>query len=372
MNPPYLSCRLFDNNACSNQGRSPFAEMFYLLPRSQLTASRILYSSVLFLSEKLEAKQGQVRTSISQLAKIMSNQISTYLVLFTSGLLLSACGGGESTPDEPQNENPTIYSGRFIDSAVTGLSYQTATQQGQTNADGEFSYQLNETITFSIGGIALPAVAATNLITPLDIFATEDINDDRVINLIQLLQSLDNDQDPTNGIVLTETVHTLATGLNSDFSNESFEQLLISLSLDANNMVTKQDATFHFQQSLEEFDISFVSNCGNDHAKVGQSGHFQTYSHNVAGTATIIDNCTIEITNFDYDGGGPEVYFYAAVDSQFNSPSAFIIGERLTGTVFTNDTLQVSLPQGKSLDDLDSLSVWCVDFSVDFGSLTFD
>ncbi|MBW8191754.1 DM13 domain-containing protein [Neiella marina] len=306
----------------------------------------------------------------------MNNKLLAYLGLFISSLMLSACGGGggsESTSSNAaQTESPTIYTGRFIDSAVIGLSYQTATQQGQTNADGEFSYQLNETVTFSIGSITLPEVTATNLITPLDIFSTEDIYDDQVINLIRLLQSLDNDQDPTNGIVLTEAVHTMATGLDSDFSNESYEQLLMDLSLDANNMVTTQDAAFHFQQSLDELNINFVSNCGNGHAKVGQSGHFQTYSHNVAGTATFIDNCTIEITNFDYDGEGPEVYFYAALNSQFDSPDAFIIGERLTGTVFSNDTLQVSLPQGKSLDDLDSLSVWCVDFSVDFGSLTFD
>jgi len=37
----------------------------------------------------------------------------------------------------------------FIDSAVKGLSYETATQSGVTDVDGTFKYLAGEKVTFS-------------------------------------------------------------------------------------------------------------------------------------------------------------------------------------------------------------------------------
>jgi hypothetical protein len=39
---------------------------------------------------------------------------------------------------------------------------------------------------------------------------------------------------------------------------------------------------------------------------------------------------------------------------------------------YDGDTLEFILPPDKSLNDLDGVSVWCVDVGVDFGSASFD
>ena len=51
--------------------------------------------------------------------------------------------------------------------------------------------------------------------------------------------------------------------------------------------------------------------------------------------------------------------------------NAFPVGPLLTGTRFEDDTVTITLPPNSSLDDFDSLSVWCIDFAVNFGDLQF-
>ncbi len=112
--------------------------------------------------------------------------------------------------------------------------------------------------------------------------------------------------------------------------------------------------------------------CEATHPKVGQSMTFSTFAHDVEGTATIVDDCTITIEGFNYDGGGIDVQVYAGLNGDFRN--GFSISEDLyrPGEPYVNETLTLTLPAGKSLDDLDGLSVWCVDVGVSFGDGTFE
>lgn len=161
-----------------------------------------------------------------------------WIVLLTA-LFLAACGGGggggsytggnDTGGDDDGGNNDDdgggdgdddaddTLTGVFVDSAVGGIGYRTETQEGETNADGEFAYVDGETVTFFIGDVELPAVAAGGMITPLDVFETEDFTDQRVTNLARLLQSLDEDGDPENGITLGDAAHSAATGVTLDF-----------------------------------------------------------------------------------------------------------------------------------------------------------
>lgn len=305
-----------------------------------------------------------------------------YLIIgFTSLLCLIGCGGGGSSSPVPVTSAPTpvqpepTYTGVFVDSPVQGLNYRTETLSGTTNDKGEFSYKSDENIIFSIGGVELPAVKADAVITPLTLFATDDLNHTAVVNLLRLLQSLDLDGDATNGIEIPELIHTLAANVSIDFTSDMFTSLwqpLLAASGSINqNFVSVFDAVSHFQQSLIDLNLSGMSRCGSTHEKVGWSGTFQTFSHNVAGTATIINDCTIRISNFDYDGGGPVVYFYAANNHEYEAESAFSIGHQLNGRVYQMVEFDVTLPDGKTLDDFTGMSVWCIDFNANFGQVTF-
>ncbi|SMF21955.1 hypothetical protein SAMN02745866_01374 [Alteromonadaceae bacterium Bs31] len=163
--------------------------------------------------------------------------LSLYRALLATLALSSlvACGGGSSSDGgsttlpnptvEPTVEPtaiPTALTGRFLDSAVGNISYVTETHSGTTNAAGEFTYEAGETVTFEIGGLALPATAAGAIITPLTIVGTDDTSDNAVVNIIRLLQTLDVDGDPSNGIMLSDALASNSTQLDFDVPVEDF------------------------------------------------------------------------------------------------------------------------------------------------------
>lgn len=106
-----------------------------------------------------------------------------------------------------------ILTGQFLDSAVQGLGYQTVTQSGFTDADGAFTYKSGEIIEFKIGEMTLGYAQAQPIITPLDLVGALSSDDSNAVNIAQLLQTLDIDGDPTNGIALPPSAN-LAAGTN--------------------------------------------------------------------------------------------------------------------------------------------------------------
>jgi hypothetical protein len=305
-----------------------------------------------------------------------------YKLLISSALALclTACGSDSSSNEAPITPEPTlpevsIYTGQFFDSAVAGLNYKTASQSGQTNQLGEFQFQDKESIIFSIGGIGLPSTVASLYLTPLDIYQTRDTNQIEVINLLRLLQSLDADGDASNGIEIEESVHQLAANLSVDFSASDFEQQVIDLVSKSGavnqELISATMAINHFKLTLNEIGQNNLSSCTKEHEKIGHTGFFSTFAHNVSGKATIIDDCTIEISQFSYDGGGPDVYFYGAIDHEYTSVDAFPMGQKLNGKIYDNARILIKLPQNKSLDDLNGLSVWCTEFQANFGQVEF-
>jgi Electron transfer DM13 len=115
--------------------------------------------------------------------------------------------------------------------------------------------------------------------------------------------------------------------------------------------------------------VAQTAACGKSSAKIGQVASLSTRSHNVKGQAKVIDDCTLEISNFSYDGGGlSKVFVYGGKGG--NYAAGFAIGPNLKGTVFNNQTLRVTLQAG-DLDKLDGISIWCTDANANFGDGTF-
>ena len=111
--------------------------------------------------------------------------------------------------------------------------------------------------------------------------------------------------------------------------------------------------------------------CGNDHPKVGQTAELNTLAHQVSGTARIINNCTIEIENFTYDGGGVDVRVLASKDDKFNGSEDTYLTNDIVGMSQKNGKLTIVLPDNVSLDDINGISIWCVRFGVSFGGGMF-
>jgi hypothetical protein len=109
----------------------------------------------------------------------------------------SSCGGGGGSATS------TRLQGYFKDSAVAGLTYVTSSNvTGTTRPDGGFDYNPGDTIRFSFGAIEFPPVSASSLVTPLNM--ADGVVDSPVLNNIAyLLQALDSDDNPDNGITLS-------------------------------------------------------------------------------------------------------------------------------------------------------------------------
>ncbi len=146
--------------------------------------------------------------------------------------------------------------GKFIDSPVIGLDYQTDTRDGRTNIGGEFKYHDEETIVFSIGDIELPSTMARPIVTPLNIADSNDPENPMVVNILRLLQTLDDDSDPENGIEISQRTHEAAEGVNLDFSSEDFATANSTLEFiyqakgDNIQLVEAEAAVAHFTNTL--------------------------------------------------------------------------------------------------------------------------
>lgn len=205
------------------------------------------------------------------------------LAAFTiSTALLSACGGGggggESSSSSSVNN---VRTGSFIDSAVEGLRYSTPTRSGLTNALGEFKYLDGEQVTFKIGGTVLGVTEGQETITPFTLFGiaplekesriSASLNQDtvssfeRALNVAMLLQNLDEDGDPENGIDLAQANQLLKT----DSVNLIVKSKQFLSQPDLRTLLTKADVTAsrdmllsvkHIYESLDvEIESSQVS-----------------------------------------------------------------------------------------------------------------
>lgn len=85
-----------------------------------------------------------------------------------------------------------VEPGHFVDANVSGLKYQTITQEGITGAEGQFWWLPGERVDFWVGNLWLGNALADRSVTPVDLFPGSDIEDDRVLNVARLLQSLDD------------------------------------------------------------------------------------------------------------------------------------------------------------------------------------
>ena len=148
---------------------------------------------------------------------------------FVTTASLLACGG---TNYEENKVVPAPISGVFLDGAVEGLEFAAnAGAKQSTTASGGFSCLPGETVAFSLGGIALGSTLCNATITPLNLAASDNVKDDKVVNRLLVLQLLDTDNDASNGIQISAAVKTALAAQTLDFnaSAMSFNTAMIAL-----------------------------------------------------------------------------------------------------------------------------------------------
>ncbi len=147
-----------------------------------------------------------------------ATELGLCLVAITT-LILAGCGGGGG--GTAAGTSATVKATGVVYPIVVGLSYQTNSVSGVIAADGKYTYQGKENVTFSAGGIALATVPAAAQVTPIPLD-----NNVSSTNLLRLFKALDTDVNLSNGITLKPLATSSLTGI--DLSSESSVSAVLS------------------------------------------------------------------------------------------------------------------------------------------------
>ncbi|NJS35933.1 MAG: adhesin [Brachymonas sp.] len=153
----------------------------------------------------------------------MSLKTLKFLCMASAAVLIAACGGGGTTTGG--SDTPVVVtgsqSGILTDAAVQGVSYRTSSGvTGITGPNGEYNFNPGDTVQFTLGGLTLGNVTATGIISPIQLAAGDS---NKLNNLLVLLQSLDTDGNPNNGITISSaTAAAVPTTVNLTQATNTF------------------------------------------------------------------------------------------------------------------------------------------------------
>ncbi len=114
-----------------------------------------------------------------------------------------------------------------------------------------------------------------------------------------------------------------------------------------------------------------AAKAGNLYARAAWTGSIRKGVHSVNATVTVVDDSTLQVEHFTYDGLGPLVSFYlGATNSSTDFQNGLQVGP-LLDRAYADESLTLELPPGETLDGYGAISVWCVENVVSFGSASF-
>lgn len=208
---------------------------------------------------------------------MMKKQLLFFIAL-SATLFIASCGKNDDAPtpdpdpiqeeemEEEMEEEPEVLIGVFKDAEVEGLSYSTPTQNGTTNAAGEFNYLAGEEVTFKVGDVTLGSATGQEVISPITLAQTIDpnatIETKLPQNIAALLQTLDADGDETNGITIAADVANNLGIQEIDF-NQPIEAILADIILNVLEATGAQLEIVYPEEATNalanNFDIDFVA-----------------------------------------------------------------------------------------------------------------
>ncbi len=269
------------------------------------------------------------------MSKLKINQLAV-ISLLTLGV--TACGGGGG---------PKVYSGVFKDSNVQGMQYSSGGQNGVTGKNGEFKFEEDSNVKFSVGGVTLGSAKAKNVMTPIDLVKDGKADTLEVVNRVRFLMMLDNDADPENGIEIDSKVLAIAKkewgtvdfgkGFPSDKEYRMSNQAVKADQGD-HFFPNPADAKAHFNRTLAG--IKATKRCFDSGAFVGtlsgtEKGNIAlmldpTTDGKVIGSLFIKD-AAVEITS-------EKAINYDSTSREFTSKG--LEGKRFTGTLKSGNVLE--------------------------------
>lgn len=118
---------------------------------------------------------------------------------------------------------------------------------------------------------------------------------------------------------------------------------------------------------------------------IREIGSFRNIFHNIGGKAFAVNSSNVLIKGFTYDGQGPDAFFLAGTSDRPSNKGDVVLPVPFTGEHFNYSSnkipilgqydgtkdVELTLPPGKSVEQLRWISVWCRDYSINFGHVNF-
>ena len=183
------------------------------------------------------------------------------LILAASAItaaLLTGCGGGGSS--DSASAEASLQTGYFVDALIANADYDCVADgrmNKTTGPDGSFQCQNMAEVRFRLGELVLGEVAAVpadHYVFPQDLVGVPretGVNDARVVAMAQLLQSLDTDGNPSNGITLAQEEKELLVGNRANFDPAAVPVYLDSASVPPTRTKTTHQAREHLRETVQ-------------------------------------------------------------------------------------------------------------------------
>lgn len=177
--------------------------------------------------------------------------------LFAS-MFITACGSGGDNNEADEPVLPELATGQFKDSNTAGLGYESGGQSGVSDSYGKFTYEVGNTVTFSVGNVTLGTTGGNTIVTPLDLVSGGTSSSLEVQNITRFLMMLDNDGDPSNGIRISAATQEAAQNWSPvDFASTDLPAELETIIAEASSvngrshiLPTTQTAQNHLESTL--------------------------------------------------------------------------------------------------------------------------
>jgi len=174
----------------------------------------------------------------------------------TASLLLVGCGGGDTTTD-----TLGTTTGYVVDSAVENMDYDCVADgisNKVTGTDGAFTCDDMSQVRFRIGKLILGEISTLpedGYVFPQDIIGVSRANliDLKVTAMAQFLQSCDEDENLTNGIVIPDVIRLVFEEV--EFNAADLTVYLDQASTIINVIVDEVSAKEHLRDTMEEHGI---------------------------------------------------------------------------------------------------------------------
>ena len=242
-----------------------------------------------------------------------------YLTSLIVALTLTACGGGgggggggASSGGSNNGGSAQAASGNFVDSPVKGLEYSANGGARQlTRADGGFDYVEGDSVTFFIGNIEIGTITPD----PVQPFVTPNTlaagNESAATNIARLLQTLDADGDPDNGIEITDVARAKAKQLSvsaSELASANLDDSPVGEFAGENGdreLVSAQAAKDHLKETEDDIaDGQFDADGGVDSDEDGVNDAVDACPSSAPGAGVGEDGCEPEARSEDDDEDG--------------------------------------------------------------------